>query len=117
MCGVYLITIVAAIRVHVRCDVTGTTATESVQLTRTATGDRLAGSWEFLAMRGLYRWTAHFVRLFYAQLLLNILQNADTYIYASPNGAGALQIGRARTGVMFMFWFRGCPNEIAIIWP
>lgn len=33
---------------------------------------------------GPYRRSAHFVRLFYAQLLLNILQKADIYIYVFP---------------------------------
>lgn len=41
-------------------------------------------SWMLLSMKGLYRWPEHFVRLFYAQLLLNISQNADIYIYAFP---------------------------------
>lgn len=90
MCGVYLITIVAAIRVHVRSSATATLAAIAAINACSATGS----SWRPVCCAvgsltpprpGPYRRSAHFVRLFYAQLLLNILQKADIYIYAFPN--------------------------------
>lgn len=124
MCGVYLITIVAAIRVHVRCSARLQQRRQSLQLTHAlrleaAGGQCVLGCWEFNTTTPRTR-TLSTVGTFCTIILRSIIVKYFTksgYLYLRvPQMALSPQIAWDRSGVMSMLRYRGCPNEIAIIW-